>query len=85
MRQIFFIVYDDSISKAERKEGFFHGWGQEYEVKLSGAGMRTVGICEDSVGKIWTVSPRRVHFVEPYQQYLDRLEKVQNKSLKPNQ
>ncbi len=46
-------------------EGFFHGWGVNYEEFEMGAGNFSVAIIERKDGSIIELSPSSIKFVEP--------------------
>lgn len=82
MRRVEFAIYDDSKQKAEVKTGFFHGWGTEWEIRHSGAGMRSVAICEDDEGRIWLASPERVKFLDSPQKEKKNDNKIGRKKIR---
>ena len=47
----------------EPSEGMFHQWGSEYEEFENGPGNYTVGIVETPDGKIITVIPEDMRFI----------------------
>lgn len=46
-------------------EGYFHGWGVDYEELESGAGNYTVGLIEDMKGKMHMFQPEEITFLTP--------------------
>jgi hypothetical protein len=54
-----------SVTNEEEKDGYFHAWGCNREETGESVGNYTIGIVEDSDGKIYEAYPADIKFEAP--------------------
>ena len=63
MRKVSVLIPNGRSCSATETECFFHQWGQTARYYLNDLISNTVAIVEDPTGKIWTVDPDQIKFL----------------------